>query len=238
MPCFETNRAIFNGVDMKIKKKAVIFVAVPIILVLLYLGFNLRVGQTFIMVTAEPAEDFVVLCTKRKRKFLGHTSTHTSKITKVIVTKSGVAQSCGYFIGGEPGVLRVMHPTLVGNGKKHYVQDGVLHRVYDKTKLDVLDEQKAKFEAGYWDKSRNPGGSFLGSRPGCGFPHQYFDYYKQVRDINIDHFKVFYQKSILECLNKSYKETRKHDPYLAKKLPEPSIRINQLWVSIKGEITK
>lgn len=218
---------------MKITKKTKIFVAVPIILVFLYLGFNLRVGQTFVIETAEPAEDFVVLCTKRKRKLIGHTSTHTSKITKVIVTKSGVEQSCGYFIGGEPGVLRVMHPTLIGDGKKHYVKAGVLHRVYDKTKLDVLDEQKAKFEAGYFDKQRNPGWEYLGSRPGCGFPHQYFEYYKQAKKISLNHFIGLYQRSILECLEKSYKETEKYDPKLAKKLPKPDIRVKQLWDSLK-----
>ena len=139
------------------KNKTKILIVVPIILVLLYIGFNTKQGSTFVIEANEPAEDFVVLCTKRTRKLIGHNSTHSSKITKVIVTKSGVEQSCGYFIGGEPGVLRVMHPTLVGNGKKHYVEEGVLHRIFDKTKLDLLDEQKAKFKAGYWDKDRNPG---------------------------------------------------------------------------------
>ena len=192
------------------------------------------VGPTIVIETDEPAEDFVVLCNKTKSHLfkIGHGGREVVT-DHVIVTESGKEVSCGLMVGGSDGYVSTMHPTLTGDSTQNYEKDGVRHIVYNKTKLDLLDEQKAKFEAGYWDKTRNPAWEYLGSRPGCGFPHQYFEYYKQAKRVKVEHFKNRYQKPILECAKKAYIDTKKYKPHLAKKIPEPTTRINQLWESIK-----
>ena len=198
------------------------------------------VGPKIVIETIEPAEDFVVLCQWYKNTIFGGGHGGKSKVGQdVYVTESGKEVDCGISLTGGDGLVLIKHPIYVlGDGKANYTKDGVQHIVINKTKLDLLDEQKEKFEAGYWDKQRNPEGSYLGSRPGCGFSRQYFDYYKQVRRIEVEHFKTLYQKSILECLEKSYEETKKYDPYVAKKLHEPQKRVNELWKSIEGELSE
>lgn len=98
------------------------------------------------------------------------------------------------------------------------------------SKLQPFGEQKAKFEEGYWDKHRNPGRSYLSSLPGCsGLPHQYLEYYSEVRKIDVEEFKRKYNDKIFECVRKVYEEILKHDPYSSKQLPTPEKSMEMLW---------
>jgi len=196
------------------------------------------VGPTIVIETDEPAEDFLALCKKDKSYLfkIGHTASRYTAVDHVIVTESGKEVDCGLMVGGSGGSVTTMHPTLTGDGTQNYEKDGIRHIVYNKTKLDLLDEQKAKFESGYWDKYRNPGRSYLGSRSGCGFPHQYFEYYKEAADIDVQYFKATYHVQILQCMKKAYAETEKHDPYSAKQMGSPEKRMERLWKSIEGTV--
>lgn len=211
------------------------------IVFLIYLTVMLFVtkGPLIRIETDKPTEDYVIVCDwysgmfslSGGRKFVSN---------KVAVIKSGETYDCGYSVMGAllkaSSNVSAMHPLYTtGDGDAYNMVDGV--RVSKPiTILQRLDEQKLKFESGQWDNHRNPGWAYLGSRPGCGFPHQYFVYYKQVKEIDLNHFISLYQNIILECLNKSYSETKIYDPTLAKKIPEPNIRIQQLWRSVEGGV--
>jgi len=204
----------------------------------IYLSVMLLVtkGQSIRIETIPVSEDYVIECSWYSSMFVLHGG-RSRVATRFAVINSNETYNCGYsFLAaltqGHPLVL-YKHPTYTGSedGSTEVV-DGITV-VRPITKIQKLDEQKAKFKAGYWDKRRNPGWEYLGSIPGCGFPHQYFDHYKQVRGVDIAHFKAVYQKTILECLAKLYIETKLYDPRLAEKLPEPSVRIEKMWESIE-----
>ncbi len=177
----------------------------PIILLLsfLYITGCATVGPTIVIETDKPAEDFVVVCQKAESAFfdIGHGGRNIVD-DKVIVTDSGKEVGCGLMLGGIRGSVSVMHPIYVMNRDKSYKKDGVEHIVFNKTKLDLLDEQKAKFEAGYWDKFPNPGFKYANNVSGCGISFSYLDIYSKAKIVNKSHFKSLYDKDMRICLAK------------------------------------
>ena len=198
-------------------------------------------GPTVVVDTPEPAEDIVVRCLKEKSYFIGHNASGYVTTGKVFVTKSGEEVDCGLLFGGKAAGVDVMHPIYMGAGigsntnpdesDQLELIDGVLHIKLTKTKLDILDELKAEFEAGKWDRARNPGRSYLGSMPGCGFPHQYFDYYSKVMNVHKEHFRNNYSDQMLACFRRTFAITKKYDPQIGKQLPSPEVWMDRLWGS-------
>lgn len=187
-----------------------------LVAVVLFQGYSIwqSKGPTLIIETLDPAEDILVLCTWHKEGlfFGGHSTGNYRSDYKVIVTESNKKVSCGWSIWGGSSGLSSMHPIYMGDSKNSYMKEGVKYVVYNKTKLDYLDEQKAKFEAGYWDKNRWPGSKYADSVKGiCWFPHQYFDYYRQKRRITLEHFKSIYYEPVLQCYKRVVPILRKYD---------------------------
>jgi hypothetical protein len=189
------------------------------------------VGPTIVIETPEPAEDFVVLCTKSKSHFIGHNASSYSAVDHVIVTESGKEVDCGLMLGGKRGNALILHPTLTGDGKSNYEKDGVEYIVFNKTKLDVLDEKKAKFEEGYWDRYKNPGFKYANNLTGCGFPHQYFNYYSEVKNVDVEHFKKLYHKPMLECKKRTFSILKLYRPVASSSLPSAETWMEQMWQS-------
>ncbi len=173
------------------------------------------VGPIIIIETDEPAEDFVVLCKKDKSYLfkVGHTASRYTEVDHVIVAKSGKEVDCGLMVGGTNGNVTILHPTLTGSGGvKNYIKDGVRHIYYDKTKLDILDEKKAKFDSGYWDEYKWPGSEYATQvQLVCGFPRQYLNYYIQEKDqIDVERFKQEYDEDMYLCIDRVYKVMKKY----------------------------
>ena len=107
----------------------------------------------------------------------------------------------------------------------------------NKTKLDLLDEQKAKFEAGYWDelpapgwdKDKSPAERYARSIGGCGFDHQYFEYYSQVKKVEKIYFKKKYNDFFFKCNKMAYEEALKHDPVVADRSYNVEKTMNAIW---------
>jgi len=208
---------------------------IPIIVLLLNSGCA-SFGPTVRIETPEPAEDFVVVCEWYRSGIISHGGGRSLSDQKVFITEGGKEVDCGLsLLGGEVSGASILHPLYTN--MQGVDEDGV-SVIKPKSKLQILDELKARFEAGEWDKRRNPGWEYLGSRPGCGFPRQYFEYYKEVREIDVEHFQALYQVPILKCLEKSFAETEIHHPSLAKKLSKPDERVKALWETIKGKVSK
>lgn len=109
------------------------------------------------------------------------------------------------------------------------------------TVLKKLDEQKAKFEAGYWDdlpapgwdKDKTPAQRYASSIGGCGLNYQYLDYYNQVKRVDKDYFKNKYNNFLIECNNKAFSEILKNDPTLENKVSGFQKRMELIWNSEK-----
>lgn len=206
---------------------------VLLVIVLVYFGFNLSKGPKIIIETPKPAEDFLVLCTKSKDYLIGHNASSYSVVDKVFVVKSNELVDCGVMFWGDASGVRVSHPVYTGDGgKSNYEKDGVKHIVLNKTQLDYLDEQKAKFEAGYWDKYMSPGSRYAESIGGCGFPHKYFDYYSQVKKVEKEHFRKLYHDVFLECKKRVLPIKNKYLPHTVRvKRPTAEKSMENLWNS-------
>ncbi len=195
------------------------------------------VGPTIVIETDEPAEDFVVLCKKDKSYLfkIGHNASRYTEVDHVIVAESGKEVDCGLMVGGTNGNVTILHPTLTGSGGvKNYIKDGVRHIYYDKTKLDILDEKKAKFDSGYWDKYKWPDSEFVNSVRGecLGAFDQYFKYYLSAVDqLDFASFKDKYYQPILECRRKEkkfYSDSRIRDG-IREKYVDPETRLKKWW---------
>ena len=205
----------------------------------LYITGCASIGPTIVIETEEPAEDFVVLCEWQSQSLFkgAHGGGTYRSDYKVIVTKSGKEVECGLSVGSEKSGLRILHPTLVGNKEQHYEKEGVKHLVYNKTKLDILDEQKAKFEAGYWDKlpvagwdkDKTPTQRYARSIGGCGFGYQYLEYYSQAKEVSKQYFHNKYNDFFLKCNKKAYKEIFDKDASLKEQLLGVKDRMNSIW---------
>ena len=192
------------------------------------------VGPKIVIETPEPAEDFVVLCQWYQKTIFSGGHGGGSKVDQdVYVTESGKEVDCGTRLTGGDGLVLIYHPIYSGSGSEdNYTKDGVQHIVMNKTKLDLLDEQKAKFEAGYWDKNRNPGARYAESLGGCGFSHQYFDYYSQVKKVDKEHFKNLYSDFFLKCKQRVLPIKNKYLQHTYQgKRPSPEKSIENLWNS-------
>jgi hypothetical protein len=198
-------------------------------------------GPTLVIETPEPAEDFVVICEWHKRTWLSGGHGGKQRISyKVNVVASDEEVDCGMNLTGGDGSVDIWHPVYMGAGitaktkseesDRLEMIDGVMHIKMNKTKLDILDEQKAKFEAGYWDRYMNPGAEYARSFTGCSFPHQYFDYYSEAKKVDVAHFKQLYHKPILECFNQTF-PIRKQYLRGYENYPTAEDYINGLWKS-------
>ena len=185
-------------------------------------------GPTIRIETPEPTGDFVVVCKWVKDGVLNIHGGKKISDKKVFITESGKEVDCGISIWGGQGGASILHP-LYSKMEGEEV-DGV-NVVKPVSKLEIIDQQAARFETGYWDKERNPARSYLASLPGCGFPPLYFDHYFAVKKIDREYFKRRYGNPIFKCMQREYEEILKHDPYSAKQIPNAVERAGQLWES-------
>jgi len=224
----------------------------PFILVVLFLLVTgcASFGPTIVIETPEPAEDFVVLCQWYDDSlFFGAHGGKAQVGDKVFVTKSGEEVECGLNLRGGDGSVSIIHPVYVGasvstktKGNESdaiEVIDGVIHIKLTKTKLNLLDEQKAKFEAGYWDKlpvsgwdkDKTPAQRYARSVGGCGFGHQYLDYYSQVKKVDKQYFYKKYNTVFLRCNKSAYEEVLKYDPVVAARSYDVDKTMDAIWGS-------
>jgi len=171
-------------------------------------------GQSFYVVSDQPLEDIVAICHWSSSAFPGlHGGTHHVTRKKGVVVKSGEIGSCGmnWFAGltlSFRSYDTLKHPTH----DFFYVrerEDGV-SVVKAKSKLELLDEQKAKFEAGFWDKFKWPGPEYARNLVGCGFPPGYLSYYSEVKKVDKEHLKQLYGEPIFECLKRTIPIMKKY----------------------------
>lgn len=189
-------------------------------------------GPTVVVETPEPAEDIVVVCTKSKDYLIQFHSTSYAVDYNVGVVKSGEPFDCGILITGRHSGVSVMHPvyTAQGDRTQTYEKDGIKHIVLNKTKLELLDEARAKFEAGYWDKFKWPGFEFANNLSGCGFDHQYLEYYSRVRTPDVEHFRRLYNKPLLDCYRPWFAIKKEYDKSY-KAMPTAEEWVKGIWNS-------
>lgn len=201
---------------------------IPVIAILLNTGCA-SFGPTVLIETPEPAEDFVVLCEWYKSSMINlHGSGRSLSYSKVFITESGKEVDCGMSIFGGVAGASILHP-LYTNMQGEDV-DGV-SVIRPKSKLEIIDEQKAKFEAGFWDKYKNPGFEYANNLVSCGFGHKYLDYYSEAKEVNIGHFKQLYHVPMLKCLSRTFDITKKYRPAASSRLPSAEVWMNKMWES-------
>ena len=204
------------------------------------------IGITYIVLTAflsrgvdvhiesdEPLEDIVIACTWSTSFLSGlhGGSHHVTRRTSQLVN-SGEQVGCGmnWYAGLDlsfRSIKGLLHPThrFLDGGMR---EDGVQIR-NAKSKLELLDELKAKFEAGFWDKYRNSSLEYARSFGGCGFGHQYLDYYSEVKQVDKNYFYKKYNAFLLECNQNIYEEVFKHDPDIAERSFNVDKAMSNVW---------
>ena len=199
----------------------------------LYITGCTTAGPKIVIETNEPAEDFVVLCYKTKDYLIGHNASGYAVIDSIFVAESGKEVDCGVMLGGSGSSVSVLHPVLSSDGKSNYTKNGVKHLIYNKTQLDLLDEQKAKFEAGYWDKYKNPGFEYANSVSGCGISFSYLDKYSKAKKVDKAHFKSLYDKPMSKCLTRLVNVYKKYRPNSSKQYTTGNEWAEKIWNSEK-----
>ncbi|MDH5388162.1 MAG: hypothetical protein OEY06_06915 [Gammaproteobacteria bacterium] len=200
---------------------------IPLLIVLLNSGCA-SFGPTVRIETPEPAEDFVVVCGWYSGAGFFHGS-GSEQSHKVLIANSGEVVECGLGFEADNQV-QVMHPVYWDGTKT--VEEGITVYRYTGTKLDYLDKQKEKFEAGFWDNHRNPGFEYANDIVRCGFPHQYFEYYSEVKKVDKDHFKRLYHESMLECNKRILPILNKYSAHTySGSRPNVEESMNNLWES-------
>ena len=220
MPCLETNRTFSGGCMSKLK------LLIPLLIVLMNSGC-VSVGPTVRVETPEPAEDFVLVCDWASTSmFAIHGGAQVTK-QNIYIVKSGEETPCGLSLTGGFTSTNVMHPLY---SREVIVEEGdiTVHR-YSGSKLDYLDEQKKKFEAGYWDKYSDPGSVYAKKLVRCGFDSQYLEYYSKTKNLDIDHFKQLYHKHILECLRRTLPISKKYRAGEYGSVPDADEYIINIW---------
>ncbi len=214
---------------MKAKYKVIVSISAFVLVLILISGYLSR-GPTLIIETPQPAQDFVVLCSwsTGSSGFIHGGRSMIAK--KPYVISSGEEFSCGFSLKaalalGVP-MVQVMHPIYWEADVS--VENGVKVYRYTKTKLDMLDELKTRFEAGEWADRLNPGAAYARSLVGCGFPHQYFDYYSEVKKVDKDHFKKIYNEPMLECMKRTF-PIRKQYLRGFENYPDAEEYIEKMW---------
>ncbi|MDH5389097.1 MAG: hypothetical protein OEY06_11700 [Gammaproteobacteria bacterium] len=201
---------------------------IPVIAVLLNSGCA-SFGPTVRIETPEPAEDFLLLCDWAHSPWFKIHGGRSIYNRVPIVAKSGEDTPCGMSpFGGHPSVS-VMHPIYLNPTITEEEDVTIYH--YTETKLDYLDKQKEKFEAGFWDKHRNPGARYSDNLVNCSFGHQYFDYYSEVKNVDKEHFKRLYHESMLECFKRKFSIIKKYDPQIGGQLPTADEWMRKIWES-------
>jgi len=201
---------------------------IPLLIVLLNSGCA-SFGPTVRIETPEPAEDFLLLCDWAHSPWYKIHGGRSILKREPVVANSGEDTPCGMSLfGGHPSVT-VRHPIYL-NPTITEEEDITIYR-YTETVLDYLDKQKEKFEAGFWDKRIKPGAAYADDLVGCGFPHQYFDYYSQVKKVDKDHFKQLYHEPILECLKRTVPIKYKYLGSSYSSFPNADERVEKLWNS-------
>jgi len=180
--------------------------------------------------TLEPAEDFVVLCEWYRSGIISHGGGRSLSDQKIFITESGKEVDCGLsWIGGEVSGASILHPLYTN--MQGVDEDGV-SVIRPKSKRQILDEQKEKFEAGYWDKNRNPGSRYAEAVGGCGFPYQYLDYYSQVKKVDKQYLKEKYNDIFLECKKRVIPIRNKYLPHTySGERPTAEKSMENLWNS-------
>ena len=189
-------------------------------------------GDNYIVESDKPLEDIVVRCHWSTMLRNLHGGTHSVTQRKSLVVKSGEEFSCGLnWVAGLTLSFRsssgLMHPTHTFA----YVttrDDGVDIRK-PVSKIKQLDDQKAKYEAGFWNEEKNPFERYYKSLPSCGFPYKYFDYYDEVNGVDMGYFKEKYHDPIFECHKRRYPILKIYDPYTHSKIPSLSERMDRFW---------
>jgi len=187
------------------------------------------VAPTIIIVTPEPAEDFVVLCKKTKPylNLIGHNASGYIVTDKIIIAKSNEKINCGLMLGGTNGRTSIMHPVFTIDKENSYKKDDTSY-VKMKSVLDYPDEQKTKYVSGYWDKHRNPSIAYARSFGSCGFGF-YLDNYSKEKRIDKKYFFDKYNDILLECNNEIYKEVLKHSPTIAERSYNVDKIMERIW---------
>ncbi|MFK5950991.1 MAG: hypothetical protein QM500_19740 [Methylococcales bacterium] len=189
-------------------------------------------GDSYIVESEEPLEDIVVIC-KWSSELRGlHGGTHSVTKRKGLIVESGEQFSCGFnwFAGLSLSIKSsayFRHPTHRIDYKKN-LTTGVFIYIA-KSQLDILDEQKAKFESGYWGKEGGAGKKYYRSLPVCGISDQYLAYYKHVKEPELKRFIELYNDPILQCLKKRYLVMGEHDPYTLSKIVTVEERMRLFW---------
>ena len=201
---------------------------IPLLIVLINSGCasfgpTVRIETSETSEASEPVEDFVVVCGWYSGGFL-HGSGSRERY-KVFIAESGEEVDCGLGFEADNQV-QVMHP-LYTNMEGTEVNGITVVRT--KNKLQILDKQKEKFEAGFWRNESDPLKRYFKSLPGCGFPHQYFDYYNEVKNVDMEYFEKKYNDPIYECHKRQYPIIKVYDPYVYGEMSPLSERMRRFW---------
>ena len=182
--------------------------------------------------TPEPAEDFVVVCKWVKDGLLNIHGGKKLSDEKVFVTESSKEVDCGISIWGGEGGASVLHPLYTHMQGEDIDEVSVIR---PKTKLEILEEQKLKFNSGYWDEYSNPGFLYSKSLIGCGFGNQYFDYYRKVKEVDVDHFKRLYHEPMLSCYQEKIPILKTYRASAYRDYPDAEEIMRRMWASDKWD---
>ena len=194
------------------------------------------VGPTVRIETPEPAEDFVLVCDWASTSmFAIHGGAQVTKQNTYVV-KSGEEVACGVALTGGRSSSRVMHPVYWG--VKITEEDDVTVYRYTETKLDYLDKQKEKFEAGFWNEYKWPGDQFSYSVSGVCLKtfNKYFEYYLSGSNkFDFSDFRKKYHHPFLDCLRKEdmLLSSENIRPGIRRKYIDPEGGLNKWWVKIE-----
>lgn len=186
------------------------------------------VGPTLIIEPAEPAEDFVVICSWSTGIGVAHGGGSTID-EDVHVISSGEELSCGVNPFGR-ATSSVYHPIYTGWNTT--IVDGV-EIIKPITIMQYIDEQKAKFEAGYWDAHKGNLYSvhdlYIKTLISCGVSESYLDDYSKVKKVKREYFKQKYNDVIYRCKQKYYEEKIKHDSSVSGRSIDIKYLMDKQW---------
>ena len=217
--------------------KKTLIAVVSIGIIYMVLTAFLSRGDTYLIESNEPLQDIVIICDWSSSLGTLHGGTHSVTRKKALVVESDKPYNCG--INLLAGLSLSFKSSSMAKHPTHtfaYVstRDGVIVSKAI-SKLVILDDLKARFEAGEWDKYRNPGFEYANNLIGCGFGHQYFDYYSEVKEVDVEHFKKLYHEPMLECMKRTFVITKKYRPAASSQLPSAEVWMEKMWVSESWE---